>query len=362
MRKFKMFSILSLILVLLLCLGGCSFGDGTKEPTKIEKEDPVIVELQNDISEIYKTISKGCVGVYATVGNTGAIGSGVIYKEVNGLYYVVTNNHVIEGMSTIRIYRGGTRYLKATLVGTDPKNDIAVLTFSLNLFGDSDIYVHDIFSYDEEIISVGQTTLAIGCPLSLDNYNTLTTGVVSRVTKRQIQTNAEINPGNSGGGLFNTAGRLIGINTEKEVYTKSNEDGTIVDIPVEGLGYAISLDVVKKCIQDIEAKRTTIDRPILNVEVQAVNRYLPSTSIEVYLKLMPNTYDQALFVAKVNDGPFKKANILAQDMILKVNGEDIVFFTDLTGILDLSLAGDTLEVEIYRPSTKSVMTFNVVLE
>lgn len=349
--------------VLCLCLiAGCSFGTTEKKPTKIEQEDPTIVEIQNDISETYKKISSGCVGIYATSGSKGSVGSGVVYKEENGLYYVVTNHHVIEDMTTVRIYRGGSKYIKAKVVGSDAKNDIAVLTFSLDLFGNSEIYINDIFHYDDEIISVGQTVLAIGCPLGLENYNTLTTGVVSRVSKTQIQTNAEINPGNSGGGLFNVSGRLIGINTQKEVYTQSEENGVVVDIPVEGLGFAISLDVVKKCIQDIEKKQGEITRPLLGITILPLNRYVYPKDAEQYIQLLPNTLDEALIVTEVSEGVAKKAGILIEDIIISANGEDIFVTEDLSSILNLLLAGDMLKLQVYRPSLKQTMTFDITLK
>ena len=209
------------LLVCVFVLASCNlFGSTEKEPTEIEKEIP-IVEIQSTITEVYNTASKGCVGIYATDGEMASSGSGVVYKndEANSLYYVVTNSHVIEDMKTFKVFRGKSNYYEAKVVGNDVSNDLAVLTFSLDLFG-GDVYVHDIFNYKEEIVSVGQTALVIGCPLGLDNYNTLSTGVVSMVNKTTIMTNAEMNPGNSGGGLFNAAGRLIGINTEKQVYTQ----------------------------------------------------------------------------------------------------------------------------------------------
>ncbi|MDE6946384.1 MAG: trypsin-like peptidase domain-containing protein [Anaeroplasmataceae bacterium] len=355
--------ILNLIFPILI-LGlftGCSFGED-KKPTDIEKENPTIIEIQNDITEIYKKISYGCVGIYATSNTSGSTGSGVVYKEVNGLYYVVTNYHVIEGMDKVRVYRGGSRYLKASVIGGDPKNDIAVLTFSLDLFGGDEVYVNEIFSYDEEIVSVGQTVLAIGCPLGLENYNSLSTGVVSRIGKGIIQTNAEINPGNSGGGLFNASGRLIGINTEKEVYTQSmDENGVIRDIPVEGLGFAISLDVVKKCITDIEDKKTAIERPTLGIQVIAVNRYLTTSETSPYVEYLPNTLEEALVVAKVNEGVAKKAGLKTHDVILTVKGNQIVTLNDLSYELNLSLVGETFEMEVYRPSTQEKVKVQIIL-
>lgn len=362
MKKLRKWIGVCLLIVGICFITSCSFGESQKNPTKIEEEKPTIVEIQNEISETYKKISKGCVGIYATSGNTGSSGSGVVYKNVNGLYYVVTNHHVIEDMTNVRIYRGGSRYLKANVVGSDAKNDIAVLTFSLDLFGGEEVYVNDIFGYDDEIVSVGQTVLAIGCPLGLENYNTLTTGVVSRVTKTQIQTNAEINPGNSGGGLFNAAGRLIGINTQKEIYTQGEENGTIIDIPVEGLGYAIKLEVVRKCITAIEKKQGDVTHPLLGITITAINRFLPNKETQSFIALLPNTVDQALIITAVDTGVAMQAGLKVNDVILSVDGDEIVTILDMSSIMNLKEVGDQIKIEVYRPSEEQTKTFTITFE
>lgn len=336
--------------ILVFSLTSC-FDDTEKTPDEIEKE-PTIVQIENEISTVYETASKGCVAVYATTENEGSIGSGVIYKEENGMYYVVTNNHVVEDMTTFRIYRGGARYYRASLVGRDPKNDIAVLTFSLDLFGGDEIYVHDIFSYKEDLIKPGQTTIAIGCPLSLDYFNTVSTGVVSRVSTGIIQTNTELNPGNSGGGLFNLSGRLIGINTEKEIYTSGkNDNNAVIQIPVEGISFAISLDVVKKCILDIEAKNDVITRPTLGISVMALNRYISNDAYESLIQYLPNTMDQGIIIQEVSDGIAKRYGLLQHDVFLTVEGHEVTTLQELSYYLNLKMVGDTFTVTIYRQST-----------
>ena len=351
------------VMGLLFSLSACSFlGTSEKEPTEIEKEIPV-VEIQSTITETYALASKGCVGIYAESRDSAATGSGVIYKyeESTGLYYVVTNSHVIEDMTKFKVYRGGSNYYDAKLVGNDVSNDIAVLTFSLDLFG-GDVYVHDIFNYKDEIVTIGQTVLAIGCPLGLENFNSLSTGVVSRVSKVTIQTNAEMNPGNSGGGLFNAAGRLIGINTEKQIYTQGEDEYGSYDIPVEGMCYAVPLNVVKNCIEVIEKRQTTITRPLMGVTVGTVNKNLISEDTPEFRYYKETSLVQYLLVAQVTPNSVAdKAGILAGDILVKADGVDLVVHEDIKAILYAKEVGDTMEFYIYRTTTKQYLTIVVTL-
>jgi serine protease Do len=328
-------------------------------PDTVEKE-PEVVQLENTVSDIYDKVSPGCVGVYATNASNGAsVGSGVVYKEENGTYYLVTNHHVVKDMTTFKVYRGGTKYYRATVVGTDSHNDIAVLTFSLDLLGGEPIYINDIFSYDEEIVKVGQTAIAIGCPLGLENYNTLTTGVVSRVSKTQIQTNAEINPGNSGGGLFNLSGRLIGINTEKKTYTTAtDETGQSSTIPVEGIAYAIPLSIVKKCITDIESSKADIARPKLGITVTAINRYVSEST---YVKHLPNSNDAGIIVIDAGSGVAYDAGLKVNDIILSMNNEEVYNLDDLSYFMSLVKVGETIKLNIYRSTTGKTLELSITL-
>lgn len=341
--------IVSFILSISVILGltSCLNFQGNKDPDKIEKE-PTIVQIQNEITEVYEQAAKGCVGIYGTSQDSASGGSGVIYKENNGVYYVVTNAHVVDEMTKVQIHLGGVKYYQATVVGKDTKNDIAVLKFSLDMFG-GEVYVHDIFNYeDEESVKVGQTTLAIGCPLDLDNYNILTTGVVSKVTYSKIMTNAELNPGNSGGGLFNLSGRLIGINSEKQVWTSTTDDyGKTEQIPVEGMGFAISLEVVKKCITDIETKGGNIQRPLMGITVTGINTYIQSQS--EYAKYLPQGAEFGIVVIEIaKDSAAGQAGVLPYDVITKIDGKEVTSMNTISDVLNSKLMSDTITLTIYR--------------
>lgn len=369
--KKKIVSMLLLISIL-IGLTGCFSDGGTI--TKVS-EEVEYTKIENDVMKVYNDVSKGCVGLAVTGQSKSATGSGVIFKydSKSELYYVVTNAHVVENMTSCKVYFGGIKYNSATIIGSDSKNDIAVVTFKLDFINDSiknNIGVNDIFNYEEnDLVAVGQTAIAIGCPLGLENYNILTTGVVSSVSNLLISTDAALNPGNSGGGLFNLAGRLIGINTEKEVWSfEGNTSGgyiTSEDIPVEGRGYAVPLNIVKKCINDIIEKNGIVERPVLGISVATVNTLITPNS--EYIKYLP-TMDRVVYFI-VSDftnvtSAAKTAGIKQYDVILEVNGKEIEESSYISFVLNLMTMKDSITLKVYRlesgkPITKEItISFN----
>lgn len=355
------------VFVGILSLASCTGESGVI--TKVS-EEAEYTKIENNITEVYETVSKGCVGILVSNDSSSATGSGVIYKydESKSMYYVVTNAHVVEDMTSCKVYMGGTKYNSATILGYDSKNDIGVVTFTLDLLNmdmKDKLYVNDFFNYeDNDLPAVGQTVLAIGCPLGLDNYNVLTTGVVSSVSKSQISLDAAINPGNSGGGLFNLAGRLIGINTEKEVWTISVSDSGLEEkIPVEGRGYAISLSVVKNCINAIVEKNGVVERPLLGITVATVNTVINPNSD--YIAYLPQTDDIVYFiVTDFNNEPSNpsaalRAGIMTHDVLLEINGSKITSASDISDVLNSITMEDTITLKVYRitgnqPTTKEI--------
>src|SRR5690606_37731682 len=167
-------------------------------------------------------------------------GSGVIISPDG---YVVTNNHVIANSSELQVTLNNNRTYKATLVGTDPETDIALLKIETDdelpylIFGDSDN------------IKLGEWVLAVGNPFNLTS--TVTAGIISAKARDLnamdknyqsfIQTDAAVNPGNSGGALVNTAGQLIGINT-----AITSQTGSFI-----GYSFAVPSNITKKVVEDI---------------------------------------------------------------------------------------------------------------
>ena len=175
---------------------------------------------------------------------TRALGSGVIIDAAKG--YIVTNNHVVEDMDKISVKLMDKRIFEATVVGSDPKSDLAVLQIEADNLSQVDIG-------DSEKLRVGEWVIAIGSPFSDNLSHTVTAGIISAMGRSDIisrenyedfiQIDAAINPGNSGGALVDLNGKLIGINTAIATggYERSNR----------GVGFAIPVNMVNKVMNDL---------------------------------------------------------------------------------------------------------------
>jgi len=353
---------LKFIFVAFLLLIGLSSCDGMNIGK--EEKEPEYVQLTGDIYEIYNEASKGCIGVFTKTSEGYGSGSAVLYKKENGKYYAVTNHHVIEDATTVKVYLGNNYYFASNVLGYDEKNDIAVISFEIEnklLENKFDLKMHDIFGYEyEDLVCIGQNVLAIGCPLGLENYNNLSTGVISDVKEDQLTTDALLNPGNSGGGLFNIAGRLIGIVNAKEVW-RTTEDG---QIPIEGRGYAIPLKTVKKCILDIEKNGGAIQRPVLGVYTAAVNLLFPENeNLEKFKDFLPTDIDRIFFIAvdsfTSDDSVAKKYGLVENDIILYADNIETTSLQTLGYILRLKNLDENIVFTVYRKSINKTLDITV---
>lgn len=258
-------------------------------------------------------------------------GSGVIISEDG---YIVTNNHVVEMTDQYEVTLYDDRKFSATMIGTDPRTDLAVLKIDANglpflKFSDSDK------------IRVGEWVLAVGNPFDLTS--TVTAGIVSakgrhKIIQRNdaiedfIQTDAVVNPGNSGGALVNTRGELIGINTAIATATGY----------YAGYSFAVPSNMVEPVVNNI------IDyggpRVTLGVYVASVKEY------EEYADRKLDT-DQGVVVTELVDGGAAQyAGIVPTDIIVKVDKDDINSAEDLVKIMSQHKIGDVVEITILRNS------------
>src|SRR3954463_9042398 len=188
-----------------------------------------------------------------------SLGSGVIV-DASGL--IMTNNHVIEGASEVKIALADKREFEAEIVLKDSRTDLAVLRVK---DGREQFPAIDIGNSDE--LQVGDVVLAIGNPFGVGQ--TVTHGIVSALARTQvgitdyqffIQTDAAINPGNSGGALVDLSGRLVGLNTA--IFSRSGGS--------QGIGFAIPVNMVKVVVASAKSGGTTVKRPWLGAKLQNV--------------------------------------------------------------------------------------------
>ncbi len=233
-----------------------------------------------------------------------ALGSGVIV-DPSGL--VVTNNHVIEGMTDVKIALSDKREFDADIVLRDPRTDLAVL----RIRGGDNFPVLELG--DSDALEVGDFVIAIGDPFGVGQ--TVTQGIVSALARTQvgasdygffIQTDAAINPGNSGGALVDLDGRLIGINSM--IYSRSG--GSM------GLGFAIPVNMVKGVVAAARHGGTTVKRPWLGATLQNVSK-------DIADNLGLDRPTGALVVEVSDVGPAADAGLKRGDVIAAIDGQTV---------------------------------------
>jgi Do/DeqQ family serine protease len=231
-----------------------------------------------------------------------SLGSGVIV-DPSGL--VVTNNHVIEGASAVKISLADKREFEAEIVLKDEHSDLTILRIK----GANERFPVLEFGNSDEL-QVGDIVLAIGDPFGVGQ--TVTHGIVSAVARTQvgisdyrffIQTDAAINPGNSGGALVDAAGRLVGINTA--IYSRSGGS--------QGIGFAIPANMVRVVVTSAKGGSGAVKRPWLGAKLQEVT---PEIAESMGLKRPSG----ALVANVASGGPAARAGIRTGDLIVSIDG------------------------------------------
>jgi serine protease Do len=259
---------------------------------------------------------------------TPGLGSGII---VDRRGYILTNDHLIDGVEQIKIALADERTFRATLVGRDPFTDLAVLKIDgTNLpvaaLGDSDR------------VAIGETVVAIGNPLWIEGGATVTAGVVSglgRSTEQEglpvlhnlIQTDAAINPGNSGGPLMDLAGRVIGINTA-------------VIAAAHGIGFAIPINRARPVMQALIA-RGRIARTSLGLFAVSLTPQL------AYVYDLP--VERGALIKRIEpSGPAHRAGLEAGDVVTDVGGRPVRNLHDLHDGMAHHKAGEAVALRVWR--------------
>ena len=267
-------------------------------------------------------------------------GSGIIIGQNDSELLIVTNNHVVEGSSTLTVTFVDEESVEAQVKGTNSNIDLAVVAVQLDQIKDSTMKeIKTATLGDSDAIRVGEPAIAIGNALGYGQ--SVTNGIISAKDRTVdgfettlIQTNAAINPGNSGGALLNAKGEVIGINT-----VKVNADA------VEGMGYAIPISDVTDVINDLMNRqtRTKVDesqRGALGISGTDVD----SQSAQVYN--MP----EGVFISEVTkDGGAEKAGLTKGSIITEFDGTKIDGMDTLKAQLEYYKAGETVDVTVQVP-------------
>ncbi len=254
-----------------------------------------------------------------------ALGSGFVVSEDG---YIVTNNHVIDGADEILVEFFEGESLDATVVGTDPKTDIALLKV------DADKALPFVSFADSDTARVGDWVLAVGNPLG--QGFSVSAGIVSARNRAlsgtyddYIQTDAAINRGNSGGPLFNMNGKVVGVNTA----ILSPNGGSI------GIGFSMASNVVSRVIDQLKEYGET-RRGWLGVRIQDVS--------DDVAEAMEMDDTRGALVTDVPEGPAAEAGMKQGDVILSFDGREVTDTRELVRVVGNTEVGKTVRVVIYR--------------
>lgn len=269
------------------------------------------------------------------------LGSGVIVSEDG---YILTNNHVIENVDEIMVQLFDGDEIEAELIGTDPATDIAVIKVDLD-------NLPAVKIGDSESLKVGAFVLAIGSPLSQNLAHTVSFGIVSAKSRSIglinsgtgyedfIQTDAAINPGNSGGAMIDMNGELVGINSAIASRSGGND----------GIGFAIPINLAKRIMDDL-IDDGEVSRGYLGM-------YFGGEVDRTMAKALGLKDTRGIIVARVEeDGPSDKAGLQEQDVIVAIDGKQVVDWNMFRSKIASMKPDDVVKLDIIRDGDEKTLT------
>jgi putative serine protease PepD len=313
-------------------------GSSGSNPTSVVASVPAqpAATTTTGLVQLYKNVSPGVVDI--TVDTTQGSGFGDQQATAEGSGFeidtngdIVTNQHVVAGANSITVRFQNGKTAKATLVGSDPSTDLAVIKVTV----DSST-LHPLTFADSSTLQVGQPVAAIGSPFGLPE--SLTSGIVSALKRTitapnnisisgAIQTDAAINHGNSGGPLFNANGNVVGVNSQIESDGGGNE----------GVGFAIPSNTVKNVANTLIAGKT-VQHAYLGVTVA------------------DSTSGAGAAIGSVKSGtPAASAGLEAGDVVTAIDGVTVDNADDLTAKISAHQPGDKVTLTVTRNgATKTI--------
>lgn len=319
---------------------------GTTIVNKLEKE--VTVNEQGIADAVEKVYDSVVVVENLKAGELQATGTGFIFKKSDNKYYVMTNYHVINGASSVKIQLTNNKELNVEVLGGDSYSDIAILAFESK----DDYSIAEIGSSTDA--RVGDTTFAVGAPVDSTTYSwSVTRGIVSgkdRMVKvttssqttssdyimKVLQTDAAINSGNSGGPLCNSNGQVIGITNMKLVSNSTSN--------IEGMGFAIpiedAIDFANKIINGEDITRPTIGVSILDIS---------STGLAYYNISVPDNVTNGVVIMSVSkNSAAEEGGLKKGDVILEIDNVKVTSSALLKYELYRHNIGDEITLKINR--------------
>ena len=268
-------------------------------------------------------------------------GSGIIMSEDS---YIITNAHVVEGATSLKVITSDGETYEAQLIGSDTVTDLAVVKIDATGLTAAE------FGSSEDL-RVADKVMAIGNPGGHELSSSVTIGYVSALnraiannttgyTMEYIQTDAAINPGNSGGALINEYGQVVGINSAK-----------ISATGYEGLGFAIPIDTAQPIISDLIQYGYVKDRAVLGISGQ----FIDSMTGRFY------GLPQGEYVAQLNSSEAQASGLQVGDVITAIDGQQLDSESTLRSAILSKKPGDTVTLQVYRSSTQKSATVELKL-
>lgn len=351
-NKLKNSLFILIILIIFSFVSGCNYLNNTNvvkeyvvsyvstDSTVYSTTAEVVKEVADSVVEISTETIKTNWGMQYIVSGAG---SGVIVSKSDNTYYIITNNHVIEGANDIKVTtREGTSYA-AELIATDDSADIAVISITTN-----HILTQAVWGNSDDL-QIGEDLIAIGNPLG-SLGGTVTKGILSAKGRKiavgnfsmtLLQTDTAINPGNSGGGLFNMRGELIGVVNAKTT-----------DEEVEGICFAIPSNNAKNVYDSLLTYGYLKGRASLPVEI--AEGTISSSGI--------NTQSESIvYVTEVLDADINTFKEF--DRIYSINGQKVTSIVSYNNILATLKPNQVVEIEVYRGQiTQSIFGNSISFE
>ena len=333
---------------------GGFFGNGSREPGKMVTTTQTTNKGNKELTDVAQVAANVMPSVVSitnltvqevqnfffggtTIQEYESSGSGIIIGQNDSELLIVSNNHVVEGSSTLTVSFADGASVEAKIKGTDADIDLAIIAVPLSSVSNETLDAIKVATLgDSDDLSVGEPAIAIGNALGYGQ--SVTCGIISAIDREiegfdaeLIQTDAAINPGNSGGALLNSNGEVIGINT-----VKVSADA------VEGMGYAIPISDVNDIINDLmnretkekvkEAKRGTIGIQGISVDENTSKLYGLPQGVQIS--------------DIIKGGAAEKAGIPKKSIITKFDGTRINSMDELQGQLEYYEAGEKVEIVV----------------